>query len=156
MANIQQVINIFENVGNAMVGVHKFIYGDRAQIDAFQAKSYPVILLERNVPVPTFNIQTNRSRINLRIQFYDLYHRKTAAKEKDQDPQRSLELLSYQYLKEVNRLMLENGRVTIVNRELTGGSYAFNVGSDKLIRLEMIIPIDVFGECSEGQFNYLP
>ena len=156
MANIQDVINIFENVGNAMVGVHKFIYGDRAQIDAFQSKSYPVILVERNVPLPTFNIQTNRSRLNLRVQFYDTYHRAKEAKEKDQDPQRSLELLSYQYIKEVRRLMIANGRISIVNAELTGGSYAFNVGSDKLIRLELIIPIDVFGDCSEGQFNYLP
>jgi len=156
MANIQDVINIFENVGNAMVGVHKFIYGDRAQIDVFQSKAYPVILVERNVPVPTFNIQNNRSRLNLRVQFYDTYHRAKEAKEKDQDPQRSLELLSYQYIKEVRRLMIANGRISIVNAELTGGSYAFNVGSDKLIRLELIIPIDVFGDCSEGQFNYLP
>jgi hypothetical protein len=156
MANIQDVINIFENVGNAMVGVHKFIYGDRAQIDVFQSKAYPVILVERNVPVPTYNIQTNHSRINLRIQFYDTYHRAKEAKEKDQDPQRSLELLAYQYLSEVRRLMNNSKEINIINNELTGGSYAFNVGSDKLKRLEMIIPIFIKGDCSIGQFNYLP
>jgi hypothetical protein len=137
-----------------MVGVELFIYGDRAQIDAFQSKKYPVILIERNVPVQSYNIERNIERLNFRVQFYDTYHRAQEAKNNDQAPQRALELLAYQYFKEVRRLMLSNGRMRIRDNELTGGSFAFNAASDKLLRLEVLLPIEIHGDCSEGQFNY--
>lgn len=154
MADIKDFIDLMGNVGNAMVGVHKFIYGDRAQIDAFQSKQYPVILAERNVPLTTFNIEKNQSRYNIRVQFYDTYHRAQEAQNNDQAPQKKLQLVAYQYLKEL-RKQLDGTKTRIVSNELTGGSFAFNVGSDKLLRLEVILPVEIFGECSEGQFNYV-
>jgi len=69
--------------------------------------------------------------------------------------QGELLVIAEQYLKEIRRRFKVDTRIRIVNDAIASGDFTFNYGNDKLLRLQLTVPIEVFdNSCNNGVFNY--
>lgn len=154
MATIKTVVDILETTANAMVGLEHFTYGARSDVNVDRDKGYPRLLVDRSVNIQTWDMLKNHSTVNFLFQFYGLFHRETEAQHTYQDPQQNLELIAYQYFREINQRFKDTNKIRLVETTVTDGDYSFLAGNDRLVRLQLNVKVFFIGDCSEGLFNY--
>jgi hypothetical protein len=155
MSTLKDVIEILETTGEAMVGLNGFTYGNRSEINTLGEKGYPQLLIDRNLNVTSMELIGGRRVYSLLFQFYKLHQRDTEALDNDEVAQGELLVIAEQYLKEIRRRFKVDTRIRIVNDAIASGDFTFNYGNDKLLRLQLTVPIEVFdNSCNNGVFNY--
>lgn len=155
MATLKTVIDILQTTAEAMAGLNGFIYGNRSEININDEKQYPLLLVDRNVQLRSFDLINGRKEYAFLMQFCSLFHRDLEALEDDQEQQQALMNIAQQYLAEIRRRFKLDPRIRIIDDTVNNGDFAFMYANDRLLRLQFTVPIEVFdNSCVTGVFNY--
>jgi len=153
MASIETAIDKFEEVANAFVSLNFFRYGFYAEIGQFRDKNYPALLIENTPTLRNFEVTGSMKTYRFTLNFFDKYQRLDKAQNDSQSYQGNIELLAWQYLREVRRQLKTNSDIKIIE-PITDGSYRFNAGTDQLLKYTLQVDISIWGDCTTGTFNY--
>ena len=154
MSSIHVAIDKFEEVANAFASLRYFIYGKYADIGNYRDKDYPALLVEDEPDLLSFDIDKNKRTYKVVFNFFDLYQREDKAQADPQRYEGDIELLAWQYMKELKTQLKTNATIKIIEPITDGGGYSFNTGKDRTLRHQIILRITVWGDCTLGSFSY--
>ena len=163
MANIIDLVNEFETVANAMVGIGSFAYGNTFELNEYRTQPRPLMVLHKQRALNYPDFQKKMRNYRLTIGIYSDYHEAEKLTTSYAQKQSDLTDLMEQYIRELRKRSLGNTAQVTSNQPWfmkSGNEDTVTVdlieviGNDKFIGIESILTFVIFAECGEGVFNY--
>lgn len=155
MANLAAIITELETIATAQTGLNSFMYTDLADVNTFRNKTYPLLLVERQVGIAHHNLKNRQRVYSLQLHFLEPYKRLEETQTTSQEKQEDIEVLAEQFLQEFRHRYktLANPWMVDDEEELTG-TWSFNKYNDRLAQLTCQLKVRCQGDCLTGNFNY--
>lgn len=160
MADFREIKDEFKLIAEAQNGIGSFKYDRRTNLSAYRTSAVPLFLLFKQ-PSVSFPVRSRKYK-NYVIQF-GIYDTFTEAEKKAgteyEDKQATLENLSEQFIRELNKRSLGLTSESASTKDWTveeavTANFQESIGVDGLVGLETQITLRVFSDCDEGTFNY--
>lgn len=155
MATIKELIDELVLIGVAYEDIKTVTYWDEFDFNAKRADEYPMLLMERRLPIIALDADRNLFTIRVVFHFAVQYLREEETEDTPQDTQADLMRYAFEYFEEFKaRQEVQDGKQKWNLPTFSSGDYQFNVLNDRLCDLMIAMDIVVTGTCQEGTFNY--